>query len=635
MGRSREGKRSKQAREDIRRGLSRGNAELACGGLLALPPAERDGGLLATVGALAVSGIEHAQAQAQWSRLVPWAMRVEAEPRLLTLLDPTRSSAARWALMWGCALSGEWVRASTFWREIAPASATRRATLADAVGAWIASRGASVPMPLAVTTLAPAVPDPRLGVEPIGPRAARDRAPAMPASPGEAEHAVVRARATLGAPALAAWVADALEHADAATARAVGEAASSIALRDALARAEDCVRDAGASLQVVALCAERGVAPAAHLLTALRVALRWLCDNRNTEARAGTLTAIVRGCMRDAAVAPVVRDALVGVARRPEARDAADVLLEALGAASEAAPSASLWATGAALAMRPGDRGRDRRARPEAQAALWLHKSAAPMTARPDDLVTWMREADPRARQGVMAFVVDHLSADAAGPLLTAMASARDERLRKDAARGVEDLLLRLSVRYCASCGFEHEPETLDREQLSPAALRVLDAVGAGVWTLSVPLLKVSLERVADGAARRTLLERFVDGLDSAENWLAAVVLARHFHLRKLPAELLDRLLARFAREPDELAAAYELAWNEIRDTGLALPIARALVDAATGAGGSLRDRTAAVVGEARRLLQAERARDARRARRRGRRRPLGAAAGGDSRGTA
>jgi hypothetical protein len=662
VGGSRDDKRIKRAHEDLRRGLARRDGELACDGLLALPAPERGPGQLAAVAALCAPAIEQMQARGEWSRLVPWAKRLEVEPRLLTVLEPESSCAVRWALLWGCAQSGEWGRAARLWADLAPEATARQPAIAQAVGAWIGSRGAPRPIPDAIAAFAPEAPDrlvtaapvgagrigsdargraadPRLGIEPIGPRTAREREPADPQSPQDAENATVRARAVLGSAGLAGWVARVFERVDADTARALGEAASSIALRDVLARMEERGSDRSASLDVVAACARRGVVPTAHLLTSIRIVVRWLREGVGAAPHPDAVCSIARGCMRDEAIAAIVRDALLGIAQQGTGKSvAADTLLAALGAVAEIAPSASLWATGAVFAMQRAERSDGHRPRPSrrrAPSTAWLELQGEQIAAQADALVAWMRTADPRARFSVLAFAADRLPANAAGPLLVAVSTIDDERLRRDVARSVEDLLGRFSMRYCPSCGFDHEPELLSYRDLSPVARGLWDTIEGAVCDLSPALLNLALERATSAAARGTLIQRFAHRADAGGAWLEAIALARRFRLRKLPAELLERMLARFADEPGELAAAYQIAWNEVGRMDVLVPIAHALVHAVSRSAVPPRARVAAVVARAQRLLDAERAKERRRARRRGGNKQLVLATAGGSDGAA
>src|SRR4029077_9556257 len=122
---------------------------------------------------------------------------------------------------------------------------------------------------------------------------------------------------------------------------------------------------------------------------------------------------IARGCMRDEAIAAIVRDALLGIATEGAGKSgAADILLAALGAVAELAPSASVWAPGAMLAMQRAERSDGHRPHPSgrrAPSAAWLEQQGAQIAAQADALVAWMRTADLRARRSVLAFAADRL----------------------------------------------------------------------------------------------------------------------------------------------------------------------------------------------------------------------------------
>jgi hypothetical protein len=219
--------------------------------------------------------------------------------------------------------------------------------------------------------------------------------------------------------------------------------------------------------------------------------------------------------------------------------------------------------------------------------------------------------------------------------VLVALSSTEDDRLRQDLATSVEALLGRLSARYCPSCGFDHEPDALSYRDLAPGARELWDTMEGAVCDLSAALLGVALERAASAASRAALIQRFADRADSASAWLEAIALARRFGLRKLPPQLLERMLARFAPEPSELAAAFTLAWKDVGRMNVLVPIARALVEAMRTSAVPASERVAAVAERAQRLLDAERAREARRVRRRGRGQQLSLAIAGGSDGAA
>ncbi len=626
-------KQRKRALEDLRRGLGRRDAELASTGLLALDRTAREPHLHAAA-ALVSAEIADARAHGAWSRLVPWAKRVELEPRLATALGEAAANELRWALVWGCAFSGEWVRAERLWREIGAGSAS----LAFAMESWIAAKGQpSPPPPLAARFAAPA-PDARLGVESIAPRSRVAELP-RPSNPQDAEAAAIGARGALGPEGFEAWAIRTMSEADVPTACAVGEVASALALRDTLVRLETGARDPLAPLTLVARSAEGRFVEGARSLVALRLALRGIRDAAAPRASPGVLVSLVRGCMRDASLAPVVCDALATLAADPNLRaDASEPVIAALGAAVECLPDAvlgaagdasergpgsasragaegapvlteaaraqrtagaALWAAGAVLASRRRERGHRR----SAVLPSWLDAKAESMIGDGQDVAAWLSRADVRSRRALLDFVSWSAPAQAAARVIVAAANLQDERVRADVGKCAEALVGRLTSRYCASCGFAHEAENPTYDELSDAGkgvwLRIEDAVvGLSPWGL-----RLALQRAPSPAARKSALDGFAAHAKSGSDWIDAIAAAREHRLRKAPRLLLEQFVARFHSDAQELSSAFTAACRDIPRVDILVPLARALVTAADAASGSMPPHAAEATELARRLL--------------------------------
>jgi hypothetical protein len=590
-------KKQKRAAEDLRRGLSRSDAELACSGLLALEPADRTPHLM-TVAALVGAEAARARSRREWNRLVPWAKRLEAEPRLVTTLGEPAGHELRWALLWGCAFSGEWARAERFWHELAP-SAGASEPLTAALSAWIAARGA----PRSVACIEPLAPglDSRLGIDAIVPRAAPNEIPA-PVDAQDAEGAVIHARARLGFDAFERWVTVTLDAVPLAIARVVAEVAAAISVRDALVRLETGASDALAPLSLLAVCApvcaERG-GVSRHLLAGFRLAAHDVRDPRTGRPQGLALASIVRACLRDPALAPLVRDALVVLAGAVEKRpEASESVLGALAVVAEHAPSAALWAAGAALLGARRARG-DRRSRPP----TWLDARAEAMIGDGRQLAAWLRTADEHARRTVLAFLAWRAPVRAAVTALLAAASLDDERLRGAVGTCAEELLSRLSTRYCAECGCEHEIDEPSWDDLSPAARQAWSQLEDDMLAHSPGCLRLALDRAPDAAARNDVLDRCAMRARSVRDWLVAIAAAYEHRLRKAPRRLLQSLITRYAADPSELASAFEAAVREVPRGDVLEPLARALVSCVDAWQGSLPPHAAASAERARRML--------------------------------
>lgn len=188
---ARAAKQQQRARDELDKGLKRGDAELAINALVALPREER----LAVVGQVAplfAELVQSARRAKRWSSLVEYAARADNEPALLTSLPENLRGEVQWSLMWGAAQSGQWEKAARWWKELQPAMGGRAAVLSAALDAWLVAHGAPPPESLTALRLESVAPaeDPRLGKESIKPT--RRTVPA-PQSAGEAERAVLTA----------------------------------------------------------------------------------------------------------------------------------------------------------------------------------------------------------------------------------------------------------------------------------------------------------------------------------------------------------------------------------------------------------------------------------------------------------
>lgn len=569
-------KKRKRALDDLRRGLSRRDGELACAGLLALEPADRDP-YLAEVASLLAAGAMQARGCGAWPRLVQWAKRIESEPRLLIAHDGAAADELRWALAWGCALSGEWTRAERFWSELAPAAASFNAPLADVVTSWIATKGHLSSLPPLLLRFAPSELDPRLGIEPIGVR--RNADPPPPAGAQDAERAVVEARAVLGSNGFEPWVIRALGGADTETAAAVGEVAAALALRDALGRVEARRRDAMDPLSLVAACADRKLAAPSQLLLALRLALGRLRAAPLDRRSASVLSSLVRAGMRDESLAPLVRETLVALAADAERGvdpSAIDGAMTALGAAAESVPGAAIWAAGVALAARHLRYGQKRLV----ASGSWLELGAETMVGDGRDLAVWLGAANARSRAAVFDFLARRAPAAAAQRAIVAVARLQDDRLRPALAECIDELLSRLSSRYCPDCQVVHEIRgDYEWADLSNAAQEVWIRIEDDVLAVDAACLRVALGRAQGSAPRRRVLDRYVARARSAADWVEAIVAARALRLRKAPRALVDGLIARYGADSSELASAFELA-RRTSGAMVVVPLARALLKA-------------------------------------------------------
>jgi hypothetical protein len=586
-------KKQKRAAEDLRRGLSRSDAELACSGLLALEPANRTPHLTA-VAALIGAEAARARGRREWNRLVPWAKRLEAEPRLVTALGEPAAHELRWALLWGCAFSGEWARAERFWHELAT-SAGASAPLTGALSAWIAARGA----PSSVACIEPllAGPDSPLGFDAVVPRAAPSDVPA-PIDAKDAEGAVIHARARLGFEAFERWVTVRLDADPPAIAQVVAEVAAAISVRDALVRLEIGASDALAPLTLLPVCAERG-GVSAHLLAGFRLAALDVRDRPTGRPQGPLLALLVRACLRDPALKPLVADALVVLAGAVEKRpEASESVLGALAVVAEHAPNPALWAAGGALLGARRAHG-DRRSR----ALTWLETRAEAMIGDGRPLAAWLRIADDRARRGLLDFLAWRAPAGAVVTALLAAAPLDDERVRAAVGRCAEELLARLSTRYCAKCDCEHEIDEASWDELSPAARQAWMRLEDDLLSHSPGCLRLALERAPDAAARNDVLDRCATRARSAWDWLVAIAAAYEHRLRKAPRRLLESLITRYAADPSELASAFEAAVREVPRAAVLEPLARALVSCVDAWQGSLPSHAAVSAERARRLL--------------------------------
>ena len=219
--------------EGVAKGVKRNDAELAATELLRLP-ADQRGPWLDPVATLLLPAVTKAQAGRDVGRLHAWAVRLTAEPRLLDACGGAVPATA-WALAWGALQSRDWPRGRWLLLRAIPDLDTSPDPATTALAAWVAAQGepaadafvASLPPALATALAGPTVP----GQGPAPP------ALSAPATPAEAEAAVLRAVATLS---WSGWTATVLRwcaQAEAAVAAAIAAPAARLAVVEALRRA--------------------------------------------------------------------------------------------------------------------------------------------------------------------------------------------------------------------------------------------------------------------------------------------------------------------------------------------------------------------------------------------------------------
>lgn len=615
-------KRRRRALSDLERGLARGDADLAADGLCALAADERAEHVPA-VADIALASIERARARGEWSSLVRWAKRVEIEPRLLSVLDRERAADFRWALVWGCGLSGEWRRAEASWAALAREEDARgRAPLlSGAMDRWLATRGAPELAPEVRERLALPAAVARLGIEPIRPRDPSEDAP-LPTAPADAEGATIRARAMLGVAGLAAWVDRARSvhrgtaSDDVALLARAYEVAAGLAMRDALLRITEGASPA-ASLALFAKCAAESAASASDALVALRLCMQLL--QRGDVVARETLVPIVCAASSDETLRPLVERAITGLAGAVGKEDPRmDVLLAAVGAlvSRAAGLGAATWATAAVLAYRRGaaleaDAFRGR-AHGEARAlarfseqSAWIEARMGEAVADDAELGAWLRAADKRARADLFAFVGAVAPLDAAAGFVLVAARERDPWIRHDLVECVKDLLARSSMRYCAECGVEHPPE-IEIERFGDLRGKGRDLwarIEPAVVPLSHTFLAIASSRSVDAGTRRQIFERYLTDAPTPMAWLEAIALVGDGRPTTLERTLIDRMVARFAHDAEALAAGW--VWveeNAARPEAFA-KLAEALVFGAAASGTPLSASARAAAAKARRLI--------------------------------
>lgn len=573
--------RRKRAGEDLDKALRRGDLDLA---LASLEKMRRDfpPGALERVAPALRRALLDAHRMSQWARLHALAVRTEGIPALLeTGAGACEAEAGRWALLWGCVRSRDFVRARALGRTLGPSLAGPPAVarclteILDLEGNVSDDLLAILPESLRRGT------DARLGHDAPPARAETPPAPTSPESAREAVLLAVHRLPPLGlADCLERWITEASP----AVAEAIRTPARLAARWQILRRFRDGA-PLGAAVRVLLAAVNRA--------------------NRTREEVATLIEAIRLASTRSGAAPDLERDpdglALLGRALLPEptfGAAGARWLVSVTGAAAAGPGSDRLFER--ALQAHPAD------------LALWA--LVCSHVVDPDDdraprPPSWLWQGLERlcADAGVLARSWTAVPADQVGPLVGRLTASIPltlglrlvEQSWPAASAELRGHLCHLAGELSDE-GFSRadldELDELDldasmRKMANRLVVQTLSGPTRSFWTrlggelleADPHLLVFAIQAAGDALTeRRRFLVAWLDGRKVVDEWLGALgdVLHVPVHEQELCDTIIDHLLARFGRDCDSLARAL-LRLEGRAPVPAVMRLAQALIDVA------------------------------------------------------
>jgi hypothetical protein len=539
----------------LRKGLARGDAELAVSGLLQLPVPER-GPHLDRVCRLFGDQVARASRDGSSGQLQYWAARAEKEPALCGEGQPALERW--WALMWGCARAQDYARARRLFERIQGALAAVPA-LARSISAYLLASGS--PRPEEIDPSLVSRPDDRLGHEPV----AACKMPDRPARLEDVEGAVLGACAVGPHAAFARlvegwWSAGAPE-----IGRAVAVLAGKLAVRELLLRlaAGGSTGDAAALL---VRAVEAHQAPE-ELETDVRIALRAVWSRAGCriadEGPARVLCEVGRAAAAYTALRPLVVDGLCGTLFELEASRPALWLIERWPRHPEPRlldKALRLVALDPRLPSAPG----------------WLEQAMLVAAQAPAPLAAWLARAEPEERSGFLGLAARLLSARSGEALFDAL-WACSPGLHRDLAEMASVLfgaiqfafsLSRLERRLRArnpeqELSFDEIADLVGHQlasgpELPKPARALFERIGPRALPFRLDLLEIALH-LYEGPAAEEAARRYLEANPDPQRRTEALVTVAgsgHFDLAlRLASSLAEELQGDAARLAEALMA--------------------------------------------------------------------------------
>lgn len=573
---------AREAQEELEKGLSRRNAELAVSGLLRLAPELRAPGLN-RVGALFREDVRGAHQRGDWARLGYWAARAEREPRLLGESEGGEVDMTAWALMWGCARTKDFSRARWLRQRLSAALPEHAPELAAALDSYLETGGK--PRPELVARLSceePAAVDPRLGYEPLRPRRAYPR----PGTAEEVERSVLGCRALEPWPVFAATAGDWAASSSAVVARAIRLLAGKLAVLEQLTRAvaaQEARPPSPALLLAEVIREERaplelsGEALVSFRLVAAELTAAPLVSEQQALAYCTAAAA--------AAAYPEHRElvaaSLAGVRFTPETCRAGLRLFEQL---LSGCGTAALVVKAVELSESSGD---------PRDAPSWL-QGAFQRSVESGELTQWLRGAAKRERIDFLTMVGQAMPPRQAERLFDRAWEVADDALRADLVELLESLIGRMQANWALHELRPAMPAVSDLDSLvaslldevnratslPPEVSKLWQRVEARALPGCPRLLELSLTDARSPAQARQAIERCLGENARMEARLEAIGVLCKAGALALADEVAARLLGDFREQPQALAEALVVASRMPQTEPLLPSLARAFRDA-------------------------------------------------------